>query len=338
MSLSLLVTGATGAIGANLAKHLVEQSHSVVSILHDLKPMDSTKALGVFDKIIWAQGDVTNENLIKRIVADYDVREVYHLAALPIVQTGLRVYVPVYHTNILGTLAVLEAIREQNNAGYNVKMLYLSTDKVYGYEEPPSQETAQLRSRESARGLREENCLKGMAPYENSKACADLICQGYAKTFDLDVRIVRSCNVYGPADFNSRIFPNTIRRLLARKPALIWKGINYVREYMHVNDLVSAMELVMSRGKAGDIFNVGSGVLKTQECVIAEIARHFEHGEVQTVEPPSYTEYEIQYQALDHSRISKDLDWCPTTTFEGGVEQTVRWWRDYIKAGRPGNG
>ena len=293
--------------------------------------MDSAKALKVFDKIIWAQGNVTDENLVKRVVADYDVQEVYHLAALPIVQTGLRVYIPVYETNILGTLAVLEAIRDQKNAGYDVKMLYLSTDKVYGYEAPQVDERAPETKRQAG-NFREDNCLRGMAPYENSKACADLVCQGYARTFDLDIRIVRSCNVYGPADFNRRIIPNTIRRLLAGKPALVWRGINYVREYLYVNDLVLAMELVMSAGKPGDIFNVGSGMLKTQEDVINQIVKHFENGVVQTVDPPPYTSREIQYQALDHSRISQILGWSPMTTFEKGIQLTIDWWRDVARA------
>jgi CDP-glucose 4,6-dehydratase len=115
--MNVLVTGANGAIGANLAEHFIEKSQTVISIEHDIKPMGSAKSLGIFDEITWVRGDVTDENLVKRIVAEYDVQEIYHLAALPIVQTGLRVYVPVYHTNIFGTLALLEAIRDQKNAG-----------------------------------------------------------------------------------------------------------------------------------------------------------------------------------------------------------------------------
>ena len=177
--------------------------------------------------------------------------------------------------------------------------------------------------------------MRGMAPYENSKACADLICQGYAKTFDLDIRIVRSSNVYGPGDLNSRIIPNTIRRLMAGKPALVWKGISYVREYMYIRDLVLGMEMVMHAGKAGDIFNIGSGVLKTQEEVIEEIMSHFPRGVVESAAAPVYTKYEIQYQALDHSRISQTLGWHPATTFEEGIALTVNWWRDYAnKKGR----
>ena len=338
--MNILVTGATGAIGAQLAKHLTEQSNNVISILHDIRPVNSAKALGVFDEITWAQGDVTDGNLIKRIVADYDVKEVYHLAALPIVQTGLRVYIPVYHTNVFGTLAVLEAIRDQRNAGYDVKMLHLSTDKVYGYGRPSSEVRVTPSNPRNPnppkitphqKDFSEEDCLKGMAPYENSKACADLICQGYAKTFELDIRIVRGCNIYGPADFNSRIIPNTIRRLLAGKPAIVWTGLNYVREYIFVKDLVLGMEQVMRRGKAGDVFNIGSGVLGTQQEVIAEIMKHFEHGAIQEIAPPSYTSYEIQYQALDHSRISRALGWNPITTFEEGIKRTVDWWSDYTK-------
>lgn len=317
----VLVTGASGAIGSNLAKRLLELGYEVISIYHDLNPWDSAKALGIFDKISWISGNVEDSNLVGRILADYDIQQVYHLAALPIVETGIRSSIPIYRTNILGTLSILEIIKEQQLSGYKIRMLYLSTDKVYGFK--------------GRSAYKETDPLRAFAPYENSKACADLICQGYAHTFDLDIRIIRSCNIYGSGDQNRRLIPNTIKNLINGKPARIWKDIDYTREFMYLDDLISALQLTMEKGEKGAIYNAGSGDLKGQVDVIDEILAHFPNGKTEIVEPPSFTRKEIQYQELDSSKIRGDLGWKTKYSFSEGIRRTVEWWKDYSKRSYP---
>lgn len=136
---------------------------------------------------------------MKRVASDYEVDVIFHLAALPIVRVGNISPVPIWEVNIKGTWNVMEAAKECGAA-----VFYLSTDKVYGHHgnEP----------------YREDFALNGMNIYECSKACADSIVRSYHYVYGVRVVVARCCNVFGPADTNSRLIPNSIRRCLQNKP------------------------------------------------------------------------------------------------------------------------
>lgn len=320
--MKVLVTGATGALGSNLAKGLLSEGHSVFSISHDESPIDSAKILGISDKITWSRGDVVDETLVKRVISDYDIDLVYHLAALPIVRVGTRTVRPLYDVNLMGTLSILEALKEQTASGFDVGMVMMSTDKVYG---------------EATYGRRylETDPLDAMAPYETSKACADITCRmfhrmGYIKRLG----VVRPSNIYGPGDMNQRLIPNTIRKCLNHQPPIIYKGITYVREFTYVDDFVDAMIRVgkftlKQDGNVAEIFNIGSGETFNQEAVINLILTNFPGLKPSVEEPPPHTRIEIPYQALDHSRIVKQLGWQPNTAFTLGLSKTIGWWKTH---------
>jgi CDP-glucose 4,6-dehydratase len=320
--MKVLVTGATGALGSNLAKRLLAETHQVFSIKHDDAPYDSAKLFGIEDKITWSKGDIVDETLVKRVISDYDIDLVYHLAALPIVRVGTRTVRPLYDVNLMGTLSILEALKEQTASGFDVGMVMMSTDKVYG-------ETTYGRK------YLETDPLDAMAPYETSKACADMTCRmfqrmGYIKRLS----VVRPSNIYGPGDMNSRLIPNTIRKCLKHQPPIIYKGITYVREFTYVDDFVDAMIRVgkftlQQNGEIAETFNIGSGETFAQEAVINTILESFPGLRSIVEEPPPHTRIEIPYQALNHSKITTQMGWQPRTSFPAGLSKTIEWWKSH---------
>jgi CDP-glucose 4,6-dehydratase len=313
-----LVTGASGFIGGHMAKKLLAEGHSVVSILHDLNPNNTARLLGIYDNITWCIGDIRDEQLIKRVLGDYDIDMVYHFAALPIVEMGMRSCRPMFEINFMGTLSILEALREATLSKKDVGFGMVATDKVYGpmiYNRP----------------YKEEDPLMANAPYELSKACADMTARMYYNMeYVKNVVILRPSNQYGPADLNPRIIPNTIRRCLKGQGPVIYDGVTYTREFTYVEDTCEAMLMLtqLFPETSGEAFNIGTGEQRNQKQVITEILKYFPEALPDLQPPKAYTRKEIPYQVLDNSKILA-LGWKPKTSFERGIEKTVTWWKEH---------
>ena len=310
-----LVTGGSGFIGAHMARRLLSSGHEVISIAHDRVPVSTARLLGIQDKITWCDGDIRDEQLIKRILGDYSIDYIYHFAALPIVEMGMRSCRPMFEVNFMGTLSILEALRETTISKKDVGLMYVATDKVYGPVE-------------YGRAYREDDALNANAPYELSKACADMTVRMYHNMdYVKNVIVVRPSNEYGPADLNPRIIPNTIRRCLRGEGPVIYDGMTYSREFTFVEDTIDALILLTEKGVSGQAYNIGSGEQKDQKGVVREILKWFPDAlpDLQPAKP--YSRKEIPYQVLDSSKISK-LGWKPKTSFEDGIRQTVYWWQE----------
>lgn len=306
-----------------------------MGIVHDIRPFHTTNLLGIDDKMTWARGDICDGEFVKRVVADYEVEKIYHVAALPIVRVGTKTTVPIFQANTMGTVNIFEAAKEHKLSGYDVHVLYMSTDKVYGHV--------------GHRPYLEESPLNGYGIYECSKACGDLIARAYFFNYDIKTVVVRPSNIYGPADLNSRIIPNTVRRCLRGLSPVIYKGLTYVREFTYIDDacraIITLMEEIPRICAYGDLdpgnpeskhlvanklaFNVGSGVSKNQEETIAEILKHFPGMNPIKVDPQPYMAKEIPYQALDSTKIRDMFQWNPLVSFEKGIENVVTWWREH---------
>lgn len=321
MSTTVLVTGASGVFGAHCAKKLLSLGHDVVSIAHDEHPYDTALLLGIRDKITWARGSILDENFVKRVIADYSVSTVFHLAALPLVQVATRTTVPIFEANFLGTIHLLESIKENFWAGKTIKFVYVSTDKTYGSA--------------GNQPYTEDMPLNALAVYDCSKAAADMAVRTYAACgFIPSTVVARPCNIIAAGDLNfGRLLPRMIVPCLRGERPFIYKT-TYYREFIAVEDAVEALltlhgflgshhELVH-----GQAFNIGSGEQKSLEQVVNTVLKHFPGIEPEWIKPPALTRVEIPFQLLDTTKMMKTTGWRPLISFEATVERTINWWRD----------
>ena len=310
----ILVTGATGFVGAHLTNKLLNEGNEVVTIVHDLHKVNGNtlKLLNIYDKTDKAIGSLTDETFVKRVVSDYEVSIIYHLAALPIVRVGNISPVPIWATNLQGTWNIMEAAKESG-----ASVFYLSTDKVYGHHGSIPYE--------------EHFALNGLNIYDCSKACADNIVRSYTKVYGIKTAIVRSCNIYGPGDLNSRLIPNTIRRCLKNKSPIIYEGIKYVREWIYVDDAINAFLLVAKNleKESGDVYNIGTGFSADQTEVIPRILSYFPGITSEIRKPLPYMKEEIPYQVLSTKKIRKKLGWESKVSFDDGLAKVINWWRKH---------
>lgn len=324
-----LVTGATGAFGANMAKLLLENGHEVISILHDEGPTNTAKLLDVYDKITWTRGSILEERFCKRVIADYGVDSIIHFAALPLVQVATRTIVPIFQVNLMGTINLLEAVKENAWASKNIRFVYVSTDKVYG-------DAGNVP-------YTEDMPLNGLAPYDCSKACADLTTQTYAVSgFIPQTVIARPCNIIAPGDLNfGRILPRIIIPCLrGESPNLYYT--KYKREFIAVRDAVEAIYTIDQNLKLnpdkihGRAFNVGSGNQRSLEQVVETIFKHFPNTKPTWTDPPAISRVEIPFQALNTKRIFEATGWKAKISFEEAIDNLIKWWKSNWEKLPPG--
>ena len=230
---SVLVTGANGFVGSWVAKALVDRGADVVAIIRDMHPKHQPayqeEAMAGLAGMV--KGDITAYEEVARVFNEYGVELCFHLAAQAIVGAANRAPLSTFDTNIKGTWNVLEAAR---STGTLKGLVVASSDKAYGeHEELP---------------YTEEFPLNGLNPYDASKACADILARAYARTYELPVTVARCANIYGGGDMNfSRIVPDTIRSLLQGREPVIRSDGKPVRDYMYIEDAVSAYVILAEK-------------------------------------------------------------------------------------------
>jgi len=305
--MATLVTGASGFIGSHLCLHLPDLGDGdIVGIVRDLIPSKWLDAcLGHVTKVF---GDLTNPSLIRRVIIEYGVDRIFHLAAQPVVKNALRDPAATYENNIISTVNVLEAARILEIP----RTLVMSTDKIYG---------ARMRAKESSPYLPGD-------PYSTSKICCDAIARSYIETYTLSVVIPRSCNAYG-YDKASRIVPNTVRSCLRNEPPVIFKGEDTKRQYIYIEDLVETLAFLLGRDDPHVMLplgpvNVAGRDLLSQEEVVMRILKFFPGLE------PRYLERERPPEIEEQSMVPQPfLERFLKHSFDRGVEKTIRGFKDF---------
>ena len=320
----VLVTGAGGFIGAHLVRALVDGGAVVHAFLADHDPGSPLALAGDLARVHVVSGRLERFALVKAAILEREVDTVFHLGAQTLVGVARRDPLGTFESNVRGTWHVLEACRM---AGVK-RVVVASSDKAYG-DAPRLPYT-------------EDTPLAGRFPYDVSKACADLLAQSYAATYDLPVAIARCGNVYGPGDLNwSRIVPGTIRSLLRGEPPVIRSDGSPVRDYLAVEDTVAAY--LALAGWLDDVagavpeqrsFNFSSGrpltVLEMTRRVQAAAGR-------EDLEPvvENTARAEIQAQHLDSARARRELGWRPVCDMDAALSRTAAWYRDYLEPAAP---
>jgi len=311
------VTGATGFVGANLAAELVAQGANVVSLQRDEVQPNSLDLLRLRDKLTVINGAVDDLPLMSRILNEYEIDAVFHLAAQALVGAANRSPVSTFESNIRGTYILLEACR---NSSTVKRVVVASSDKAYGsHTDLPYTEDFKLNA---------------VFPYDVSKACTDLISQSFAHTFDLPVAVTRSANIYGPADANlSRIIPGTILSVLKGERPIIRSDGTPVRDFIFTDDIVAGYLLLaenIDRAK-GEAFNFGSGeplsMLDLVNSIVTLMGK--ENDLTPDILLKTKIENEIDAQYLDSAKVNERFGWTPQVDIKDGLKRTIDWYDKY---------
>ena len=308
---NVFITGSTGFIGCWLTKELVESGAKVTGLIRDAVPQSAFFQFNLHKKITMVNGKIDNLQLLKRVISEYEIDTVFHLAAQTQVEVAHQNPLSTFKTNIMGTCNVLEACR--TNGRYIKSIVVASTDKAYG-------EQTQLPYTENAP-------LQGIYPYDVSKSCTDLIAYSYCKTYQLPVCITRCGNVYGPGDLNyKRLIPGTILSVLKNQPIIIRSDGTFKRDYFYVKDTVNAyMTLAQSIQKLnlkGEAFNFSSGIpisVIDMTHKILDVMGKKDH----PIKILGEAKYEIKDQYLSSQKAYEKLGWKPQYTIENALKETI---------------
>ncbi|OLE53298.1 MAG: sugar dehydratase [Acidobacteria bacterium 13_1_20CM_3_53_8] len=312
------VTGATGLVGGWLVRSLIDSGADVVCLVRDWIPQSELLRAGLVEKVKTVRGDVRDKALLERILGEYEIDTVIHLAAQTIVAIAGRNPVSTFETNIRGTWALLEACRRSPTVK---QIVVASSDKAYGNQE--------------ALPYLEETPLRGRNPYETSKACADLIAQSYAANYGLPLAITRCGNFYGGGDLNwNRIVPGTIRSILRGQRPVIRSDGQYVRDYFYAEDgaavyMLLAEQLVRNPELHGEAFNfsneTGITVLELVEKILALIGSDLKP------DIRNQATNEIRCQYLNAEKARRLLGWRPLFTLDEGLRHTIDWYEAFLE-------
>ena len=316
----VLITGATGLLGGWLVGRLVELGADVTALVRDWVPRATLLSTELLRQVSIVRGDVRDQAELERVMGEYEVDTVFHLAAQTIVGVANRNPVATLDTNIRGTWSVLEAARRSPLVK---AVIIASSDKAYGDQVTlPYDETT---------------ALQGEYPYDASKSAADLISRMYALTFGVPAAITRCGNFFGGGDLNwNRLIPGTIRSVLKGERPLIRSDGTLHRDFLYIEDGVDAYltlaEALHARPELrGEAFNFSN---ETHDDVLG-LTRRILARMGSSLEPDvrGETTHEIQHQWLSAAKARRDLHWAPRFSFDEGLDRTIAWYREFLQRG-----
>jgi CDP-glucose 4,6-dehydratase len=317
----VFVTGATGLLGSWLVKHLLEHGASVTVLIRDWTPESELLQQDLQNCVNVVRGELGDLLLLERILGEYEIETVFHLAAQTIVGIANRNPLSTFESNIAGTWNMLEAARRSPKVK---AFIQASSDKAYGDQ--------------TALPYTEKMPLEGRHPYDVSKSCADLIAQSYATTFHLPVAITRCGNFYGGGDLNwNRVVPGTIRSVLRGERPVIRSDGQFIRDYFYVEDGAEAYmllgeRLLVDNGLRGTAFNFSNEI----QVSVLELVQKILDLMGSKLEPIVQNQiiHEIRHQYLSAERARQQLQWKPRFTLEEGLSRTIAWYREKLNHGQ----
>ncbi len=314
-----VITGGAGFIGSNFVRRILDGTLIGVSEIVIIDKLTYAGSLTNFSSqerqnFEFIKGDICDENLARRVIRKNDV--IVNFAAESHVDRSIDSPNSFVNTNILGTQNLLEIARQNDNNTF----IQISTDEVYG-------------SIDSGLSFETDNLLPN-SPYAASKASSELLARSYKNTFDMDIRITRCSNNYGPYQFPEKLIPVFITNLIDSIPIPIYGDGENIREWIHVDDHCRAINSVIFEGSSGDIFNIGSGVHKTNNQIAELILESFSLGPELIKFVPDRRGHDIRY-ALNSTRIANILGFKPLINFESGIMETITWYKEHENWWRP---
>jgi len=307
----VFVTGCTGLLGAWLTDWLVNQEADVVGLVRDNVPQSNFYRMGLANRTVTVRGAVEDYGLLERILNEYEIEVVFHVAAQSLVGIANENPLSTFSANITGTWNVLEAGRRASRLK---ALVVASSDKAYG-------SSAQLP-------YREDTPLVGRHPYDVSKTCADLIAQMYWYSYKIPVAVTRCGNFYGGGDLNfNRIVPGTIRFLLDGQRPVIRSDGMLRRDYIYIKDAVRAYTFLAEKMLEGQALGEAYNFSNEQPVTVLELTNLIRRlmGRMD-LEPVilNVATNEIRHQYLSSEKARRELGWKPSYTLEQGIQETIQ--------------
>lgn len=311
---SVLVTGAYGLLGSWLVRALLDGGARVTVIRRDQPARSALALMDLEPRVDVVAGDICTDGLVERVLAEYEVDSVFHLAAQTLVPTANCSPLSTFETNMRGTWLLLEACRRHGAE----RVVVAASDKAYG---PHSQLP-----------YREDHALQPLYPYDVSKAATDLLSRSYWHTWQLPVAVTRFANLYGGGDFNaSRLVPEAVGAALSGRSPVVRSDGSPERDFLYVEDAVAAYLAIwdaLGRGSGqGEAFNAGGGQPHRVLDVVELICRLAGTGVEPDVRGKGIPSGEIDRQWVDYTKLRELTGWEPQVALEDGLRRTIAWYR-----------
>lgn len=334
---NILVTGGAGFIGSNFLHYMLKKYPDCrfvnVDVLTYAGCYDNIKELDALYNYTFIHENICRKSKMEEIMENHSIDTVVNFAAETHVDRSIDNADTFFYSNVMGTKSLLDASMKAwklNQSDHNdrkykqeVKFLQISTDEVYGALGKEGYFT-------------EDTPLHPNSPYAASKASADLMVQAYSHTYGLPVNITRCSNNYGPFQYPEKLIPLMITYALENKKLPVYGDGLQIRDWLHVTDHCTAIENVLLNGTCKEVYNIGGNSEKTNEEVVKVILDTLgkTHDLIEHVK--DRPGHDRRY-AIDHSKITKELGWAPSVSFEEGIQQTIDHYVDAVQTVKQGN-
>jgi dTDP-glucose 4,6-dehydratase len=329
----ILVTGGAGFIGSNFVLDWLAGCDEPVVNLDKLTyagNLANLESLAGDPRHMFVRGDIADRELVEKLLAEYRVRAIVHFAAESHVDRSIHGPEDFVATNIVGTFRLLEATRSYWSAlgatdKDTFRFLHVSTDEVFGTLAPTDP------------AFHEEAQYRPNSPYAASKASSDHLVRGYHHTYGLPVVTTNCSNNYGPWQFPEKLIPLCIHRAVHGEPLPIYGDGKQVRDWLYVGDHCTAIRRVLEAGRTGEVYCVGGSSEMANIDVVNLLCRILDSEKPRADGKPYATQityvtdrpgHDRRY-AINHEKISSELGWRPSESFESGLRKTVRWYLDH---------
>ncbi|RXP45902.1 dTDP-glucose 4,6-dehydratase [Lutibacter sp. HS1-25] len=334
---SILVTGAAGFIGANMAEHLITTYPNykivVIDALTYAGDLENLKSVKNAKNFTFVHGNICDRSLIQRIFQHYYIQDVIHLAAESHVDNSISNPDVFIETNVKGTFTLIDVAYKYwmekpfvFKAGFeNSRFLHVSTDEVYG----TLGETGLFT---------EETPYAPNSPYSASKASSDLIVRSYHHTYGMNTVITNCSNNYGPKQHDEKLIPTVIRKALSGENIPIYGDGKNIRDWLYVLDHCKGIDIAFHKGIAGEVYNIGGKNERNNNYIANKICELLD--KLAPLENKSYKDlityvedragHDFRY-AIDATKIEQKLGWKADENFETGILKTVQWYLDKYK-------
>ena len=319
--MNLLVTGGAGFIGSNFVRHMLDTYPNITIVNLDLLTyagnLHSLVDLKENPRHKFVHGSITNRELVTHLLDVDNIDGIVNFAAESHVDRSIVNPGAFVETNVQGTLVLLEAAKIKGIG----RFVHISTDEVYG-------------SLDKTGYFTEDSPIAPNSPYAASKAASDMLVRSYYKTYGLDVNITRCSKNYGPYQFPEKLMPLLITNGVDGGSLPVYGDGENIRDWIHVKDHCAAIDLILQKGKKGEVYNIGGRTEKTNNEIAQIIMKELKLPEERLEYVKDRPGHDRRY-AVNPEKLEKELGWKSTYSFEAGMKETIDWYLSHEAWWRP---